>query len=254
MADLTSKGWPEPITTTLPVSAEGTYRCVVDMGVKEFTKKIVVSRDSIIIDPDPEDEVVASDSNVGLIVGLTVPVVIIIIVLVVVVGHCYLKRHRKRRASITVKTLSINSNSNRPESLIYANDGGYGGNTASRVARYSSPEPTQEVTSSLRVNYRARVPPNPNKGAAPAAPRAAGPARPAPARPTAAPGAAGAGPVYNNYDNSQSSSRDSNTSGEFRFNRDFEGHMYSNNMGDRTSTPRGDRDSIQLPSGRFSNC
>ncbi|KAL5261221.1 hypothetical protein ACHWQZ_G007058 [Mnemiopsis leidyi] len=157
---LAGAGWPDPITTALPdVSSKGSYRCSIDMGVAEFTRTIEITEEGggvVPVSPtDPPDSDPKSSKNLPLIIGVTVPVILVIIA-VVVVGYCCFKKHRTRRASFHVKTLSMNSNSfNRPESLIYANDGqASGAHRAARYTQHHDDDQGQVHSNNLRVNYR----------------------------------------------------------------------------------------------------
>lgn len=129
------------------------------MGIAEFTRTIKITTEGGGVDPvdpvptDPPES--DSNKNLPLIIGVTVPVILVLIA-VVVVGYCCFKKHRTRRASFHVKTLSMNSNSfNRPESLIYANDGqASGAHRAARYTQHHDDDQGQISSNNLRVNYR----------------------------------------------------------------------------------------------------
>lgn len=227
---LSGAGWPKDITTTLPdITTAGTYRCTIDMGIAEFTKNVEVTKKGVTpVNPVDPGEPTGGDSgkNVALIVGVTVPVIIVFIA-VLVGGYCLFKKHRTRRASFNVKTLSMNSNSfNRPESLIYANDGQASGNNRA-AGRYTQHQDEGQVSSNnLQVNYRAsnaRPEPRPNtRRTAPTPPGRPGP----PARPGPPPRPA---PPSSRPSTRTDHIRSPDNAGP-RYSRDFDASVYSRNL------------------------
>lgn len=130
--DLTESGWPSALTTSLPdVTEAGTYRCVIDFGVAEFSYTISVSLDDTVNPVDPVDPIQPVDPNepdkksskdVAIAIGISVPVILLCVVLIVFF-LCYVKKRKSARTSYNVKSLTPHATAyNHPASLVYHND------------------------------------------------------------------------------------------------------------------------------------